>query len=106
LLGGVLQLAVQLPVLYKKGFRFRFTRALSHPAVSRVFRLMGPRLFSSAIYQLNISSIPYSGLWRSWSVKAGSRRFIFRTADPVPSGDIRYFTFAGHSAVFIVPSGQ
>lgn len=53
LLGGVLQLAVQLPVLYKKGFRFRFTRALSHPAVSRVFRLMGPRLFSSAIYQLN-----------------------------------------------------
>lgn len=53
LAGGVLQLAVQLPVLYKKGFRFRFTWALDHPAVKKIGRLMVPRVFSSAVYQLN-----------------------------------------------------
>ncbi len=53
LIGGVLQLAVQLPLLYKKGFRFRFTGRFSHPAVHKIGKLMAPRLFSSAIYQLN-----------------------------------------------------
>jgi putative peptidoglycan lipid II flippase len=53
LIGGMLQLAVQLPVLYKKGFRFRFVLNVKHPAVKKVGRLMAPRLFSSAIYQLN-----------------------------------------------------
>jgi putative peptidoglycan lipid II flippase len=53
LAGGVLQLAVQIPVLYKKGFRFRFTNKFNHPQIRRIARLMAPRLFSSAIYQLN-----------------------------------------------------
>jgi len=53
LIGGVLQLAVQLPVLYRKGFRFRLTRQFKHPAISQIGRLLAPRLFSSAIYQLN-----------------------------------------------------
>jgi putative peptidoglycan lipid II flippase len=53
LVGGVLQLAVQIPVLYKKGFRFALFRRFKHPAVKTIGRLMVPRLFSSAIYQLN-----------------------------------------------------
>ena len=53
LVGGLLQLAIQVPVLYKKGFRFRFTNRFNHPAVRQIARLMTPRLFSSAIYQLN-----------------------------------------------------
>jgi putative peptidoglycan lipid II flippase len=53
LIGGVLQLAIQIPVLYKKGFRFRFTNKFKHPAITRIGRLMTPRLFSSALYQLN-----------------------------------------------------
>jgi putative peptidoglycan lipid II flippase len=53
LIGGILQLAVQIPILYKKGFRFRFTNKFSHPAITKIGKLMTPRLFSSAIYQLN-----------------------------------------------------
>lgn len=53
LIGGLLQLAVQLPVLYRKGFRFSWRFSLKHPAVRQVGRLLTPRLFSSAIYQLN-----------------------------------------------------
>jgi putative peptidoglycan lipid II flippase len=53
LVGGLLQLAIQVPVLYKKGFRFKFTNKFNHPAVRQIAGLMTPRLFSSAIYQLN-----------------------------------------------------
>jgi putative peptidoglycan lipid II flippase len=53
LIGGVLQLAVQIPVLYKKGFRLKLPSRLNHPAAKAIGRLMLPRLFSSSIYQLN-----------------------------------------------------
>ncbi|MCX5709460.1 MAG: murein biosynthesis integral membrane protein MurJ [Candidatus Omnitrophica bacterium] len=53
LVGGVLQLAVQIPVLYKKGFRFRFTRSFKHPGAIMIGKLMLPRVVSSSIYQLN-----------------------------------------------------
>ena len=53
LLGGVLQLAVQIPLLYKKGFRPKFILNLKHPAVVQIGQLMLPRLASSSIYQLN-----------------------------------------------------
>jgi len=54
LIGGVLQLALQLPFLYKNGLRFKKTTSLDHPGVKSVGRLLGPRIFGSAIYQLNI----------------------------------------------------
>jgi len=53
LLGGILQLAVQIPVLYKKGFRPKFKWSLKHPGVIQIKKLMLPRLASSGIYQLN-----------------------------------------------------
>ncbi len=72
LVGGVLQLAIQIPVLYKKGFhlnlfrRFtpleisskqkgiaKFLTGFKHPAAKTIGKLMVPRLFSSSIYQLN-----------------------------------------------------
>ena len=65
LIGGILQLAVQVPVLYKKGFRFHFTNKFSHPAIKQIGGLMTPRVFSSAIYQLNnfVDSIFGSLFW-------------------------------------------
>ncbi|MFA5099745.1 MAG: murein biosynthesis integral membrane protein MurJ [Candidatus Omnitrophota bacterium] len=65
LIGGVLQLAIQLPVLYKKGFRFHFTGKFNHPAIKRIGVLMTPRVFSSAIYQLSnfVDSIFGSLFW-------------------------------------------
>ena len=65
LIGGVLQLAIQIPILYKKGFRFRFLIKFSHPAVKSIGRLMVPRIFSSSIYHLNnfVDSIFGSLVW-------------------------------------------
>jgi putative peptidoglycan lipid II flippase len=53
LAGGSLQLAVQVPVLYKKGFRLRLFRNFRNPGVKTIGCLMLPRLFSTCIYQLN-----------------------------------------------------
>ncbi|MBU0504051.1 MAG: murein biosynthesis integral membrane protein MurJ [Candidatus Omnitrophota bacterium] len=53
LIGGFLQLAIQVPVLYRKGFRLKFPRNFRHPAAKTIFRLMLPRAASSSIYQLN-----------------------------------------------------
>ena len=54
LIGGVLQLAVQIPVLYKKGFKFSFTRKLNHPAANRIGVLLLPRILGSCVYQVNL----------------------------------------------------
>jgi putative peptidoglycan lipid II flippase len=53
LVGGLLQLAVQVPVLYAKGFRLKLFRQFKHPQAVTIGKLMLPRLFSSSIYQLN-----------------------------------------------------
>jgi putative peptidoglycan lipid II flippase len=53
LLGGILQLAIQVPLLYKKGLRPKLTLYLKHPGVMQIRKLILPRLASSSIYQLN-----------------------------------------------------
>lgn len=53
LVGGILQLSIQVPVLYRKGFRLKLFRSFHHPAAKLIGKLMLPRLFSSSIYQLN-----------------------------------------------------
>ncbi|HWI41020.1 MAG TPA: murein biosynthesis integral membrane protein MurJ, partial [Verrucomicrobiae bacterium] len=55
LLGGVLQLLLQLPVLYRRGFPLRFRFRPRHPAVSRIALLMGPSIFGVGVYYLNIT---------------------------------------------------
>jgi putative peptidoglycan lipid II flippase len=53
LAGGSLQLGIQIPVLYKKGFRLQLFQKFYHPAAKSIGRLMLPRALSSSIYQLN-----------------------------------------------------
>ncbi|MDD4895079.1 MAG: murein biosynthesis integral membrane protein MurJ, partial [Candidatus Omnitrophica bacterium] len=53
LLGGLLQLAVQVPVLYRKGFNPKLIFNFNHPGLVQVRRFMLPRIASSGIYQLN-----------------------------------------------------
>ena len=53
LVGGALQLLVQIPVLYKKGFKFKFGGRFNHPGAKQIGKLMLPRMASSGIYQLN-----------------------------------------------------
>lgn len=55
-IGGVFQLAFQLPFLWKTGMRFRFGLSFSHPAVRRVGALMVPGIFGMGISQINLAA--------------------------------------------------
>lgn len=55
MLGGLLQLLLQLPVLYRKGFPLSFRLDLHHPAVKRIALLMIPSVFGVGVYYLNIT---------------------------------------------------
>lgn len=54
LAGGVLQLALNLTVMHRKGIIMDFREGFRHPAVKKVGLLLIPRAFGSAIYQINI----------------------------------------------------
>jgi len=54
LIGGVLQLMLQMPFLIKKGFYFWQKATLYHPGLKRVGILMIPAVFGAAVYQINI----------------------------------------------------
>ena len=54
LIGGVLQLSIQIPVLLKKGLRWERKVSFKHPEIKRIGRLLIPRIFGTSIYQLNI----------------------------------------------------
>ena len=53
LLGGLLQLAIQLPLLWKQGMRFRFGISFRHPGIRRVGKLMVPGFVGIGVAQIN-----------------------------------------------------
>lgn len=54
LLGGMLQLAMQIPFIVKSGIKFWNSCALMHDGVKRVGVMMLPAIFGAAVYQVNI----------------------------------------------------
>ncbi|MCK4486344.1 MAG: murein biosynthesis integral membrane protein MurJ [Desulfobacterales bacterium] len=52
--GGILQLGLQIPFVIRKGFRLAIRGPLYHPAVKRIAVLMTPAVFGAAVYQINI----------------------------------------------------
>lgn len=55
LIGGVVQLVLQFPVLFRYRIRFRFTLQFADdPQLRRILRLMIPGILGVAIYQVNI----------------------------------------------------
>jgi putative peptidoglycan lipid II flippase len=54
LIGGFLQLALQLPVLIKAGFYFWEEAKMIHPGLKRVGTLIPPVILGGAVYQINI----------------------------------------------------
>jgi putative peptidoglycan lipid II flippase len=52
LLGGVLQLAFQIPFVVRKGMRFPIVMGFTHPGVRQIGRLMLPGLFGMGITQI------------------------------------------------------
>lgn len=59
LLGGILQLVVQIPLLIRYGFFPRLNFHFRHPSVKKILRLMGPTLYGSAVYQINLLAITF-----------------------------------------------
>src|SRR6056297_4032403 len=54
LIGGLLQLLLQVPFLIRRGFRFWQKAPIYHPGLKRIGKLMGPAVFGAAVYQINI----------------------------------------------------
>ncbi len=52
--GGLLQLAFQLPFLWKIGMLPRWRFDLRHPGVARVLKLMGPAVFGVSVSQVSL----------------------------------------------------
>jgi putative peptidoglycan lipid II flippase len=55
LIGGIIQLMLQLPTLYRFGFPICLSFDFSHPAVRKIALLMGPAVFGVGIYYLNLT---------------------------------------------------
>jgi putative peptidoglycan lipid II flippase len=53
LLGGVLQLAIQIPLLWKQGMRFTLGVSFSDPGIRRVAKLMLPGIAGISVAQIN-----------------------------------------------------
>jgi putative peptidoglycan lipid II flippase len=54
LIGGSLQFLIQVPSLYRVGFRFRPIVSFTDPGVRQVMRLMGPAIIGTAAVQINV----------------------------------------------------
>lgn len=54
LIGGILQLAFQIPFLIKKGAYFWQKAGIWHPGLKKVGILMLPAVFGTAVYQINL----------------------------------------------------
>ena len=54
LVGSALQLAVQLPALWRQGMRFAPEVSFTDPGVRKVGALMGPSFFGMGVYQVNL----------------------------------------------------
>jgi putative peptidoglycan lipid II flippase len=51
--GGIFQLAFQLPFLWRHGMRFKPMLSFTHPGVRKVWKLLVPGIFGAGLYQIN-----------------------------------------------------
>lgn len=63
LIGGALQLGVQLPALYRVGYRFRFDFGWRDEGVRTVLRQMAPAIIAASSVQVNVM---VNGWFASW----------------------------------------
>lgn len=70
LVGGALQLLLNMFTMHRKGITINFKSGFRHPAVKRIGLLLLPRAFGSAIYQVNIF-VDTMAASLAWIVGAG-----------------------------------
>jgi putative peptidoglycan lipid II flippase len=54
LLGGILQLGMQLFAMNNRGLNFSYKPDFGHPAIKKMVKLLLPRMWGMCIYQINI----------------------------------------------------
>ncbi len=54
IVGGILQFAVQWPIMRREGFRFGFRIDWGHPGIRRIRRLLGPAVIGVSAVQINV----------------------------------------------------
>lgn len=76
LIGGALQFLIQVPSLYKVGFRFRPLLSVTDAGVRQVMRLMAPAIIGTSAVQVNVlintwfaSDIPGGQSWLNYSFR-------------------------------------
>ncbi len=59
IIGGVLQLALQIPILIKKEIYFWHRAKIYHPGLKKIGSMMGPAVFGAAVLQINTLVITF-----------------------------------------------
>ncbi len=88
LIGGMIQLAMQFPVLKKERISFRLSLNFSHPGLKRIMALMLPIIFGLAVVQINV-------LMDSFIAIAFAK----------PPGGAEYFSIAGKAIPYPLETG-
>lgn len=99
--GGLFQLLMQLPVLWRKGFRFRGKAPWLHSGVRQVGKLMLPTIFGAAVYQLSI----VIGTLLASFLEAGSVSYLYY-ADRLVQFPLAIFGISAATAVLPTLSRQ
>jgi putative peptidoglycan lipid II flippase len=73
LLGGVAQLAIQLPALARIGMPFSFRWNWKHPAIRRILLLMGPSVLGVSVAQVNLLFDIFLASW----LREGSISYLY-----------------------------
>jgi putative peptidoglycan lipid II flippase len=94
IIGGILQLALQVPFLIKKGLYFWEKARLSHPGLRRIGKLMLPAIFGAAVYQIN----SLVGIFLASFLAEGSISYLYY-ADRLVQFPLGIFAIATATAV-------
>ena len=94
IIGGILQLGLQLPFMIRKGLILRPKGKLFHPGLKKIGVLMLPVIFGGAVYQVNVL---IGGLLGSM-LKEGSVSYLY-FADRLVQFPLGIFAIAAATAV-------
>ncbi len=94
IIGGVLQLLLQLPAMIKKGFVFWRKTQLFHPGLKKISLLLPPVMLGGAVYQINVLVGTLLGSF----LKEGSVSYLY-FADRLVQFPLGIFAFAAATAV-------
>jgi putative peptidoglycan lipid II flippase len=94
MIGGLLQLLLQLPFMVRKGLIFRQKGKLFHPGLKKIGQLMPPVLLGGAVYQINV----LVGTLLGSLLQEGSVTYLY-FADRLVQFPLGVFAIAGATAV-------